>query len=224
MRKKITIAALYTVFIAVISAFVTTAYFHAFVLNKNEQNPQELLTSVSTDKVTNSIIADGQDIIEFLSYGCHYCASNEENVEKLEKRLPAGKKLVRLHVSYEDQGGLGRYAAVFATLDAMGIEARYRDSAYRAVNKDDIDLGDATQLNGWLKSNNIDTEEYNTVRQSAAVEQKLAYMTQVTRDYKVNATPVFIVSKKWIALQDREFPEFSDQLLSLLNNDSPLEK
>jgi len=224
MRKKIIIVALYTVFIAIISALITTAYFHAFVLNQSEQIPQDSLTSLSTDKVTNSVIKDGQDIIEILSYGCHYCASNEDNVEQLEKRLPAGKKLVRLHISYDDQSGLGRYAAVFATLDAMGIEAKYRHSAYQAVNKNNIDLGDVSKLNLWLKQNNISAEEYNKTRQSAEVKQQLEYMTQITRDYNINVTPAFIVAKKWVAIQDREFPDFSEQLLSLLNNDRPLEE
>jgi len=224
MRKKIIIVALYTVFIAIISALITTAYFHAFVLNQSEQIPQDSLTSLSTDKVTNSVIKDGQDIIEILSYGCHYCASNEDNVEQLEKRLPAGKKLVRLHISYDDQSGLGRYAAVFATLDVMGIEAKYRHSAYQAVNKDNIDLGDVSQLNAWLKKNNINEEVYNKTRQSAEVKQQLDYMTQITRDYNINVTPAFIVAKKWVAIQDREFPDFANQLLSLLNNDRPLEQ
>ena len=224
MRKKIISVTLYTIFIAVISALITTAYFHQFVLNKNEQSSQDLLTSLSTDNVTNSIIEDGQDIIEILSYGCHYCASNEENIQQLEKRLPAGKKLVRLHVSYDDQSGLGRYAAVFATLDAMGVEAKYRDSAYQAVNKDNIDLGDVAQLTAWLKSNKINLAEYNKARQSPVVKEKLAYMTQVTRDYNITVTPTFIVAKKWVAIQDRSFPEFADQLLSLLNTDRPLEQ
>lgn len=224
MRKKIIIVSLYTLIIAVISALITTAYFHAFILNKNNQTPQDLLTSISTDKVNSSIIYDGQDIIEILSYGCHYCASNEENIQQLEKRLPAGKKLVRLHISYEDQSGLGRYAPVFATLDVMGIETQYRDSAYQAVNKNDIDLGDAAQLKVWLENNKINLAEYNKVRQSPAVRDKLAYMTRVTRDYNINVTPTFIVAKKWVAIQDRSFPDFADQLLSLLNTDGPMEQ
>jgi thiol:disulfide interchange protein DsbA len=223
MRKKIIIVALYSLFIAVISALSTTAYFHAFVLNKNEQSAQDLLTSISADKIANSVIKEGEDIIEILSYGCHYCAANEENVQQLEKRLTTGKKLVRLHISYEDQSGLGRYAPVFATLDAMGIEAKYRESAYQAVNKQSIDLGDTTQLNAWLKSNEINQDEYNKARQSPAVNKKLEYMTQVTRDYKISVTPTFIIAKKWVAIQDRAFPNFADQLLSLLNTDSAVE-
>jgi thiol:disulfide interchange protein DsbA len=224
MRKKIIIVALYSLFIAVISALSTTAYFHAFVLNKNEQSAQDLLTSISADKIANSVIKEGEDIIEILSYGCHYCAANEENVQQLEKRLTTGKKLVRLHISYEDQSGLGRYAPVFATLDAMGIEAKYRESAYQAVNKQSIDLGDTTQLNAWLKSNEINQDEYNKARQSPAVNKKLEYMTQVTRDYKISVTPTFIIAKKWVAIQDRAFPNFADQLLSLLNTDSAVEQ
>ena len=224
MRKKIIFVFLYSLFIVVISALITTAYFHVFVLNKNEQTPQNLLISIGADEVTNSVIKEGQDIVEIISYGCHYCASNEGNIQQLEKRLSAGKKLVRLHISYDDHSGLGRYAPVFSTLEAMGIEAKYRNSAYQAVNKEGIDLGDTAQLNLWLKSNKINHAEYNKMRQSPAVKEKLEYMAKVTREYNISVTPTFIVAKKWVAIQDRPFPDFSDQLLSLLNTDTPLEQ
>lgn len=49
--------------------------------------------------------------------------------------MPAGKKLVRLHFSLDNQGGLARFAPVFATLQVMGIEEAHRESAYDAVMK-----------------------------------------------------------------------------------------
>ncbi len=49
-------------------------------------------------------------------------------------------------------------------------------------------------------------------------------MTKVSGHYKIKATPTFIVNKKWMAVQDRDFPEFADHLLSLLQHDKPLEQ
>ncbi|CAI1720516.1 Uncharacterised protein [Serratia entomophila] len=51
----------------------------------------------------------------------------------------------------------------------------------------------------------------------------LGYMTAVSSYYQINATPSFIVNRKWLATQDRDFPAFSKQLLSLLQHDKPLE-
>ncbi|WP_432413423.1 DsbA family protein [Pantoea allii] len=216
MKKRISYVLAYTVFVAVISAVITTAWFHIFVLNQTSSAEQQVLTSLSTDKLDKSPIADGDDIIEIFSYGCHYCEINEKNVDELEKRMPAGKKLVRLHLSLDSQAGLARYAPVFATLEVMGIEEAHRQSAYDAVMKDKIDLSDATQRDAWLEKNKINVAEYHKVSQSDDVKARLDYMTRVSQYYDINATPTFIVAKKWMAIQDRDFPAFSDKLLSIL--------
>ncbi|MBW1212991.1 DsbA family protein [Pantoea allii] len=216
MKKRISYVLAYTVFVAVISALITTAWFHTFVLNQNSDAEQQVLTSLSTEKLDKSPIADGDDIIEIFSYGCHYCEINEKNVDELEKRMPPGKKLVRLHLSLDSQAGLARYAPVFATLEVMGIEEAHRQSAYDAVMKDKIDLSDATQRDAWLEKNKINVAEYHKVSQSADVKARLDYMTRVSQYYDINATPTFIVAKKWMAIQDRDFPAFSDKLLSIL--------
>ncbi|WP_410515752.1 DsbA family protein [Pantoea allii] len=216
MKKRISYVLAYTVFVAVISAVITTAWFHIFVLNQTSSAEQQVLTSLYTEKLDKSPIADGDDIIEIFSYGCHYCEINEKNVDELEKRMPPGKKLVRLHLSLDSQAGLARYAPVFATLEVMGIEEAHRQSAYDAVMKDKIDLSDATQRDAWLEKNKINVAEYHKVSQSADVKARLDYMTRVSQYYDINATPTFIVAKKWMAIQDRDFPAFSDKLLSIL--------
>lgn len=211
----------YTLFVILVSSLITTAYFHYFVLN---QDTQETLISVNDTDVKNSPIKDEKNIIEIFSYGCSYCAVNEANVAKLEERMPEGTRLIRLHISSEQPSGLARFAPLFATLSVMGIEENHRQSAYKAVLKDNIDLTDNNQLDAWLKDNGIDLEQYQKTRQSAEVKELLDYMTAVRTHYNINATPTFIVDKKWVALQDRKFPAFSDHLLSLLQQDKALDK
>ena len=181
------------------------------------------MVSLSADKVAKSPIADGEDIIEIFSYGCHFCAVNEKNVSELEKRLPAGKKLVRLHFNLDKQGGLARFAPVFATLQVMGLEEAHRESAYQAVIKDKVDLGDPAQRTAWLEKNNINVDKYNTVSQSAEVKARMDYMVRVTQHYNINATPSFIVNKKWVALQEGDFSSFADKLITLLETNRAAE-
>jgi len=224
MKKRTLLVLAYTIFIAVISALITTAWFHTFVLNQTSNSEQQALVSLPANKVAKSPIAEGEDIIEIFSYGCHYCAVNEKNVAALEKRLPAGKKLVRLHFNLDKQGGLARFAPVFATLQVMGIEEAQRENAYQAVIKDKVDLGDPEQREAWLEKNKINVSEYNATRQSAKVKDLMDYMTRVTQYYEINATPAFIINKKWVALQDSDFSTFADKLLTLLETDGAPEK
>ncbi|MEW7000437.1 DsbA family protein [Serratia ureilytica] len=165
---------------------------------------------------------DDNTIVEVFSYACHYCEVNESGVAELEKRLPAGAKLVRLHLSDDSQAGMAAFAPLFATLTIMGIEAQHRPAAYRAIIKENLNLADDKQLSAWLTANGIDEAAYRQARESERVKALLAHMTAVSRYYQINATPSFIVNRKWLALQDREFSAFSRQLLSLLQHDKPL--
>lgn len=91
MFKRPLLLLIYTLAIIVISSLITTAYFHYFVLNQGIE--QQALVAVSDDEIKNSPINESNTIVEIFSYGCHYCAINEENIAKLEARMPAGTKL-----------------------------------------------------------------------------------------------------------------------------------
>jgi thiol:disulfide interchange protein DsbA len=222
MFKRPLLLLIYTLAIIIISSLITTAYFHYFVLNQGSE--QQALVAVNDDEVKNGPIKDDNTIVEIFSYGCHYCAINEENIAKLETRMPAGTKLIRLHLNNAQSNGLASFAPLFATLTVMGIEPQHRKSAYNAVIKDKIDLSNPQNRDSWLAENGIDLAAYHSASQTPQVAELLNYMTTVSDHYKINATPTFIVNKKWLALQDRDFPGFADHLLSLLQHDQPLEQ
>ena len=214
----------YTLLVIIISSLITTAYFHYFVLNQNSGPEQQALTMLGEDDIKNSPINKDNTIIEIFSYGCHYCALYDEDVSKMEARMPAGTQFVRVHIANLNNDGLASFAPLFATLTVMGIEPQHRASAYDAIIKQKIDLSNPGIRDQWLTKNGIDIEAYNKASQTPQVTELLNYMTKVSGYYKIKATPTFIVNKKWLALQDREFPEFADHLLSLLQHDKPLEK
>lgn len=209
----------YTLVVIIISSLITTAYFHYFVLDTGSE--QQSLSAL--DNIKNSPITEDNTIIELFSYGCHYCALNEENIDKLEARMPAGSKLIRLHINNQQMGGLASFSPLFATLTVMGIEPQHRQSAYNAIIKDRIDLSNPKNRDSWLREQGIDPAEYARISQTPQVKALLDSMTEITRYYNIDATPTFVVNRKWLAQQDREFPEFADHLLSLLQHDKPLE-
>lgn len=224
MFKKPALLTVYTLFIIVVSSLITTAYFHYFVLNQSSGSHLEDLIELTSVEVENGPLNPNDNFVELFSYDCHYCSVHENDIAKIEKRLPEGQKIVRLHINNEYSDGMARYAPVFATLSVMGIEDKYRDSVYNAVLTDNINLSDKAQLEQWLTSNGIDVAEYNKVRDSDDVKAMLNYMTSATKYYRIKATPTFVINKRWIALQDRDFSAFSDHLMSLLQDNKPLEK
>jgi len=212
MFKKSLLVFVYTLIICAISIGCTVAYYHYVVFSSGTVAPTEMNES----QVVKSPIKDSDVLVEIMSYGCHFCAANEKNVEELEKRLPNGVKIVRLHLTDSTFSGLARYATLFATLQVMGIEPQYRERIYTSILKQNTDLGNAEILDKWLIKNNIDVDNYHQTRQSEAVKNLIIYMKEVSEYYTVAGMPAFIVNKKWVVLQDRDFPEFGDYILSLL--------
>jgi thiol:disulfide interchange protein DsbA len=133
----------------------------------------------------------------------------------LAATLPANSTFEVIHITAE-RNGLAVYAPVFATLEVMGVERQLRDQAYNSVMTRGINLADSELLDVWLKKNDIDVVKYHQIRQSKAVADRLEYMAKITELYDINATPLFIVNKKYVVAKDRQFPEFADYMRQLL--------
>lgn len=44
-------------------------------------------------------------------------------------------------------------------------------------------------------------------------------MAAITAYYDINATPMFIINKRYVVAQDREFPAFAQRIRELLEED-----
>lgn len=220
MKIKFITAIGYTFFVALISALLTVLYYHVFVFKTFSHNDdaQDMLRKVDSQIVANSPIKHKNSIIEVMSYGCHYCALNEKDIEKFAATLPADITFEVIHIN-TGTSGLSVYAPVFATLEVMDLEPKMRGQIFNDVMKRGINLADENTLNLWLAENNIASEKYQQIRQSKAVAERLEYMAQISHLYEINATPLFIIDKKIVAAKDRPFPEFGDYMLQLLNQD-----
>ncbi|WP_300005200.1 DsbA family protein [uncultured Cedecea sp.] len=222
MKIKPITAVGYTFIVALISSLLTVLCYQIFVFNTfslgGGSSSLEALRKVDSTVVSSSPIKNENSIIEVMSYGCHYCAVNEEEVEKFAATLPADINFDVIHITGNGTG-LAAYSPIFATLEVMGVEHKMRDSAFNAVITRGLNLTDDNVLNQWLKKNDIDVEKYQQVRQSKAVADRLEYMKNITDSYEINATPLFIVNKKFVVAKDRQFPEFGDYLLGLFTEE-----
>jgi len=206
----------YTLFVAVISSLATILFYHVFIFNTfsaTASHPPSL-RQIEPESVISSPIKQENSIIEVMSYGCHFCEKMEEDIAEFARELPPGTIKV-IHITAEGNG-LAASAPLFATLQEMGIENKMRSQAYSAIINRNINLADDNALKSWLKENEIDVDEYHRARKSQAVAQRLEYMASVTRHYEINATPLFIVNKKFVVAKDRPFAEFSRRMRQLL--------
>lgn len=217
-KKFYLLLIMYTILIILASSIITTQYIFKVVLSSN----QEVLRRIDDKQVAKITQISPDTIVEMFSYGCGYCEKSEPELDKFEKTLPASKKLIRMHVS--NNGGLGRFAPLYATLTVMGLESKLRGAAFHAVMQERKDLAEPTIRNQWLIDNGVDVAEYEKTEKSEQAKALLQLSKQLTEVYGINGTPEYIIGKKWVTFTDREWPAMGKQLMSLLMNDKPLEK
>ncbi|OAT52356.1 MULTISPECIES: thiol:disulfide interchange protein DsbA/DsbL [Providencia] len=215
--KPITII-IYTLFVIITSSLMTVLFYHIFVFNtfSNNDIQDSSFIEFNNEQVLSSPIKESNSIIEIFSYGCHYCAISDKNVSQFAKNLPEGTTFKAIHLNTKNGDGLAAYAVVFATLEEMGIESQFRSSLYDSVINNKIELTKKEVLKDWLKQHNIDTKVYFEISQSSAVKERLKYMTEITNYYQITGTPAFIINKRYVVYQDRDFPEFTAYMIELL--------
>ncbi|MDV5142314.1 DsbA family protein [Chimaeribacter arupi] len=218
-KKNILYFLAYTLLVIGISSWCTTMWIEKFVLSGGQQ---EMLVDKGEEGAANSPVRDENAIIEVFSYACHFCQQSSNDVQALEANMPAGKKVVYLHINDGSGNWLSGSARVFATLNVMGIEKQHRAALYDAVINQQLNTSDIQQFNAWLTKNGINVETYRQAEASAEVADALDYMKAVTAYYKINGTPAFIIGKRWVTYQDSEFGEFSKKMIGLLaSQDKP---
>ncbi|MGG4608403.1 thiol:disulfide interchange protein DsbA/DsbL [Providencia sp. Me31A] len=209
----------YTLFVILVSSLMTVLFYHIFIFNtfSNDDAQDASFIEFSAEQVSLSPIKENNSIIEIFSYGCHYCAVVNDNISQFEKTLPENSSFKAIHLNMNNGAGLSAYAPIFATLDEMGIEPQLRKDLYKAVINDKLDLANEKVLSNWLKQQGIDLTEYLKASKSQAVQEHLEYMAKIADYYKIIGTPAFIINKRYVVYQDRDFSEFTTYMRELLN-------
>lgn len=136
------------------------------------------------------------EVIEFFWYGCPHCYALEPAVNAWLKTAP--KDVVFKRVPAFPNEAWGHDAAMFYTLEAMGLLDQYHQKVFDAIHKDKVNFANKAKRDEWLKSNGIDPAKYAEVEKSFSVVSKVSRARQMTQSYKVDSVPRFIVNGKYV--------------------------
>ncbi len=137
------------------------------------------------------------EVIEFFWFGCPHCNHLEPAVEKWEKTL--GKDVVfrREHIMWEGRNDMANHVKLFVALKSMGIIDKHTQAVFDAIHKDRIELRDEPKLMEWVAKQGIDRAKFEAAYKSFGAQAQFARALQLTRDYKVNGVPTFVVNGKY---------------------------
>ena len=135
------------------------------------------------------------EVIEFFWYGCPHCYSLEPVLEAWAKKLAADVQLRLVPAVFNERWG--HDAAIYYTLDAMGVVERLHSALFDAIHRDHLRTDDPQALNQWLQRNNVDTKKFAETFRSFGVQSKTRRAAQQTLAYKIDGTPAMAVQGRY---------------------------
>ena len=135
------------------------------------------------------------EVIEFFWYGCPHCYSLEPYIETWLKKLPPDVEFRRVPAVFSARWG--HDAAIFYTLEAMGLLDKLHRPLFDAIHKSNLRTDNEAAFTEWLQKNGVDPKKFMDTMKSFGVQSKLRRATQQTVAYKIDGTPAMAVAGRY---------------------------
>ncbi len=162
------------------------------------------------------------EVIEFFSYACGHCYKLEPFLEMWAKKMPADVTFKR--IPGVGSGAWTQLGLMYYSFEAMGKLDGLHGKAFDAIHKDNVNLANTKQREGWLARNGVDPAQYEAVAKSFSVQSKLSRAQQLMGSYRVDGVPMLIVNGKYVTSTghaggpDRVIPVL-EQLIAMARRD-----
>ena len=135
------------------------------------------------------------EVIEFFWYGCPHCYNLEPYIETWLKKLPPDVEFRRVPAVFNSRWG--HDAAIFYTLEAMGLLEKLHRPLFDAIHKSSLRTDSEAAFSEWLQKNGVDPKKFMDTMKSFGVQSKLRRATQQTVAYKIDGTPAMAVAGRY---------------------------
>lgn len=159
------------------------------------------------------------EVIEFLWLNCGGCYALNERVDSWKARIPAWVKFRKEHVMWGPSHRL--LGKLLYTLDALD-KNELLGAAFSQIHRQGKALvanSEAETLNmqlAFAKANGISEADFRREYNSFAVNTRLKAAEELTRRYRVESTPTFIVNGKYVT--DVEMAGGAAELMQLIDD------
>lgn len=141
------------------------------------------------------------EVLEFFWYGCIHCYNFEPAIEQWLRKLPPDVQFRRIPAVFNDRWG--HDAAIFYSLEAMGVGERLHRPLFDAIHVDRLRTDDSKAFNAWLDKQGVDAKRFEDVMKSFGVQSKLRQARQVTIAYGIDGTPAMAVQGRYSISTDQ---------------------
>ena len=140
-------------------------------------------------------------VIEFFWYGCPHCYNLEPYIETWLKKLPPDVEFHRVPAVFNARWG--HDAAIFYTLESMGLLDKLHRPLFDAIHKGNLRTDNEAAFSEWLQKNGVDPKKFMDTMKSFGVQSKLKRAAQQTVAYKIDGTPAMAVAGRYTVSADQ---------------------
>jgi len=166
------------------------------------------------------------EVIEVFWYGCPHCYALDPAIEAWKKSKPAYVKFVRVPVTW---GPVHRaHGRLYYTLEALGKLDELHTVTFDEIHKLGNNLAGPTDAEtlkmqtAFARAHGISEAEFNKAYTSFGVNANMQHAEDVTRRYRIEGVPTFIVNGKYET--DISMAGGNAQLFELINDLAAAEK
>jgi thiol:disulfide interchange protein DsbA len=141
------------------------------------------------------------EVIEFFWYGCPHCYTLEPYIEAWLKKLPPDVEFRRVPAVFNQRWG--HDAAIYYTLEAMGLLDKLHKPLFEAIHKSNLRTDNEAALSEWLEKNGVDPKKFMATLKSFGVQSKTRRAVQQTLAYKIDGTPAMAVAGRYTVSADQ---------------------
>ena len=150
------------------------------------------------------------EVLEFFSYNCIHCKDLEPRVLAWQKTQPRDVDFKQQQIVWGES--MEGFARLFATVTALNLGSKLNEPIFQAIFQKNTDLRQPDVLKTWLPTQGVNAATFLQTFQSFGVNAAVARAKTMTRDYKIEATPTFVIGGKYLLM-----PATPDRLLQVVD-------
>ncbi|AKH38823.1 MULTISPECIES: thiol:disulfide interchange protein DsbA/DsbL [Nitrosomonas] len=136
------------------------------------------------------------EVIEFFWYGCPHCYELHPHIDNWRKNAPKDVKFRYVPAIF--RANWTPAAKTFYAMEALGITKELHDKVYKAIHRDKIDLSKEAVLFDRIEKQGIERAKFINAYNSFSVQNQVAKVSQMIRQYKLTGVPALVVEGKYI--------------------------
>ena len=135
------------------------------------------------------------DVIEIFWYGCGHCFNLAPVVSKWAKEKDSSVNFQKMPVTWGPVHQL--HAKLFYTIEALGIGENGHSAVFTAIHKEGNFLASEAAIIDFLEKLGMEKSETIKYMNSFSVRQKVKRAIEITKQFKVTATPMMFVDGQY---------------------------